>query len=365
MQFIDNKQNFDNLCQNLINQKYIAIDTEFLREKTYYPILCLLQIATKENIYLIDTIAIEDIDSLKPILQSQNITKIFHSARQDLEIFYQYFFSMPNNIFDTQIAAAFCGLEQEISYENLVKHIFNITIDKTYRISDWKKRPLSTKQMAYATEDVVHLIKLYPILNKNLIEEDKFSYFIQEIENLYNKDIFTNYVDQAWKKFKTVTKNNNFLLKEIAKWRELKAIYYNIPRNHFLSEQNINKIIENIPLSKQEFYKLKIETFLDEDDIIELLDIIKNSLKNNQEFDHQIKTIPIHDNHFNSKITLLKKLLLEISKKYNISEELIIRSSDLKKLIHHKLEPDNKILSGWRYQIFTKQALDELNNFTQ
>lgn len=352
-------------ANTLKDEQFITVDTEFSREKTYYPNLCLLQIASSKTAVIIDPL-VNGLD-LSPILEvfnNSNILKVFHSARQDLEIIYNLQNSLPKSIYDTQIAASVCGYGEFASYEQLIKKILKIQIDKSSRHSNWQARPLSKKQLAYALDDVIYLRKIYVELENKINKSGRKDWIKQELENLTNEEIYKINLDEVWKriKFSSYSKEYTYLVKQLAKWREIKAQKLNLPRNHFLKEQIILELAATRPTSLSELRKGKNNLNLKEDMCIELIELIKTSTENKDAIaETKLKTEETEQIGENSLYALIRILLKFCAEKNHIAEKLITTSAELNKFIQDPSNSDISFLTGWRYDIFGKQAIEFLN----
>lgn len=353
MLYCNTTEALEEFCKSICNEKYITIDTEFIRDKTYYPILCLIQIAAADNVAIIDPLNKNiDLLSLDLILQNENIIKIFHCAKQDLEILNLHFGRLPKNIFDTQIAASFIGMGDYISYEAMIGEILDVKIDKTHCLSDWTIRPLDEKQLAYAKADVTYLYQIYPKILNKLENSERLDWFLQEMEIFANDKQFYIDPDKAWKKIKnTHGIKINLVLKRLAAWREKKAQEKNLPRNHFLHERYLLELATSMPITINELYNIKyfsdISMALGE----EIVEIVRIAL------DDQIKEdlLEINEQSFNvSKFKKLKTLLYIQAEKHSIPPRLIATMQDLKDLSSKEIDENNKIFKGWRYEIFGK-----------
>ena len=235
MHYVKDTNHLSEVCSKLNKSKFLAIDTEFIREKTYWPKLCLIQVFNGEDKIIIDPL-VKGLD-LKPffkILSNNEIVKIFHSGRQDIEIFYNLTKKIPKNIYDTQIAAMVCGFGDSIGYENLVSQLLGKKIDKTSRLTNWSNRPLSKKQINYAISDVTHLFEIYPLIKDKIINNKRESWFKEEIRILISKKTYDLNPDDSWKrlKYRNLNKNSIGILIELAKWREIKAQEKDVPRGN-------------------------------------------------------------------------------------------------------------------------------------
>lgn len=363
MPILTKTEELEEFCNSVRQDDFITIDTEFFRETTYYPHLCLIQIASADRAVIIDTLSKDmNLAILDILLQNNNIPKIFHSAKQDLEILYKLYNHLPNNIFDTQIAASFCGFGDSISYEFLVREILGIRIDKSCCVSDWSCRPLMKEQIDYALGDVIYLRQIYLYLLTYLKKSGTFLWAMEDIESL--SDIKNIIVDPkiAWKKIKDMRGNKaNIVLQKLAEWREIKAQESNFPRNHYMHEKHILKLSEVIPIELSDIKKINYFSDFDDEFLIEIINIIKNSLKFQIEEDLSGGDICYPNSYKESNdIKILKKLLDEKAIQYGISTRLIATSAEIKSLCNGDI--NIKLLKGWRNEIFGQEALKKISN---
>ena len=237
MSIITDFSSLTEFCDRLSNSAYVTVDTEFIREKTYWPQLCLIQLANETEASVIDVMA-NDLD-LTPVLElmaNENVLKVFHAARQDLEIFFKLAKCLPAPIFDTQIAAMVCGFGESVGYETLVNSIIGEPIEKSSRFTDWAARPLTEKQIAYALGDVTHLRKIYKTLKFKLSESGRDEWLSEEIRKLTNEKIYIASPREAWRRLKIRNPKPRMLaiLQEVAAWRETEAQERDLPRNRVL-----------------------------------------------------------------------------------------------------------------------------------
>ena len=253
MEIVQDNKSYLKACNLIKKQKIIYLDTEFLRDKTYWPILCLLQIKTARKIFIFDFFEKEkfDLSKLKEIFRNKKILKVIHSCRQDLEVLFLNFDIIINPVFDTQIAYSLVSGTENIGYTSLVKTVVKKNLNKELQVSDWSKRPLTKMQLQYAANDVEYLNHIYKFLSTQLIKKKKKIIFNDIIKSLDSvKDIYES--DLAWKKVKIRSRKNiNFkLFKDYAKWRELKAQSLNLPRNWIISDKIIIKAAKKFEYSK-------------------------------------------------------------------------------------------------------------------
>ncbi len=346
----DTFRKFINSC---LNENIISVDTEFNRNKTFYPRLCLLQIGTSKGSYAIDPNKITNLLLLKKVLRNKNILKIFHSPRQDIEIFFNLFGSLPNNIFDTQIAYSFISQEYQISYEKLIFNILKIKLDKTFQYSDWTTRPISQNQLNYALNDVHYLRKVYFKIKQKLKSKDRFDWALEESKIYLNKKLYLNSPDDYWKNIHPLkTKNLNlFKLKKIFEWREKKCISLNINRRLVFSDKDLITLTKN----PQHLDSLKIKYKLGKEDFI----IIDNILSSSSETLLKVKRKILKNN---IELFNVSKIILKlISNELQISQNLIATTSDLEKL-NFKNNNKSKLFKTWRNEVFGMKISQFLNN---
>lgn len=364
--YIENNESLISFLKIVENADYIAIDTEFDRRTTYYPVLCLIQIAYKNNVAIIDALNPNiNLKLLENILLNENMVKVFHSAKQDLENLYIHLNLIPNNIFDTQIAAGFCGFNNAASYESLVDHFLNIQLDKSLSISDWTKRPLTEKQISYAKLDVEYLYQIYPIILGLLQSEDRYTWAKEDIMQMATKNNIIIDYNNSWKKLK----NNehikiSYLIKQLAGWRERQAQLKNIPRNHFMKEEELFKLAALKPITTLELKTQKTLANLATEELEELAELIQDSLTKQLEQDlnkdHNDITKKIDINLFNK----LKHLLSVCAETHNLTPSLIATNDDLKAIATNpkNINLTSKIMYGWRKEIFGNDVFNKINH---
>lgn len=253
--YIDTAEALSELCALLRKRPYIAIDTEFLRERTYRPELCLVQIKHEELLACIDTIAIKQLDSLVDLLLDESVVKVFHAASQDLEIFYLLCKKVPTPIFDTQIAAPLLGYSEQIGYGNLVKEHLNVELAKTHTRADWTRRPLPDNQISYALDDVVYLEKLYLDMHKQLDDMGRSSWLLPEFAEWEKPEKYDQPAGERWKKIRNIQRYKGDALasiQQLAKWREIKARELNLPRNWLIKDDVLLSLAQQQPDSDAE-----------------------------------------------------------------------------------------------------------------
>ncbi len=237
-------------AEALASSAWFAIDTEFLRERTYRPELCLIQIASDDHLFCVDPLALDDIDCLLDVIYRADITKVLHAAGQDLEIFYWLRGSVPENLFDTQIAAPLLGYPEQAGYATLVKQVLNVELSKSHSRADWTRRPLPPQQLAYAADDVIYLARMYPMLIEQLTELGRLDWLKPEWDSLTNPALYEKPADQMWKRLRHIEKLKGARLsvaQQLAAWREQTARERNLPRNWLLKDDVLTSIAKQLP----------------------------------------------------------------------------------------------------------------------
>ena len=258
--YIDTADALNSLTNTLSSEPWIALDTEFLREKTYRPELCLLQIAAGDTVACVDPLALDNIDPLLDLLYRPDITKVLHAAGQDLEIFYWLRGSVPENLFDTQIAAPLLGYQEQIGYANLVKEVLNIDLSKSHSRADWTRRPLPQQQLDYAVDDVIYLAQMYPKMVNQLESLDRLTWLNQEWIDLTNPHLYEKPANEVWKKLRQIDKLKGPRLataQALTEWRELTARDRNLPRNWLLKDDVLIDLAKQMPSDEAELKHIR------------------------------------------------------------------------------------------------------------
>jgi len=254
-QYIDTNDALDTFCSALRNKPYIAIDTEFLRERTYRPELCLVQIKHEDALACIDTLAIKDLSPLNGLLLDTSVTKVFHAASQDQEIFYQLTRKVPTPLFDTQIAAPLLGYNEQIGYGNLVKEHLGIELSKSHTRADWTRRPLPKEQINYALDDVIYLEQLYLDFHEKLQTLGRLEWLRPEFAVWENAERYDQPAGERWKKIRNIQRYKGpalSVIQKLAEWREIKARELNLPRNWLIKDDVLISLAQQQPDSDKE-----------------------------------------------------------------------------------------------------------------
>mgnify|MGYP001486694375 FL=1 len=343
-------------------EKVLAVDTEFIRDSTYYPSLCLIQIAGINFAAAIDPLAKLDMSPIWELLLNKNILKVFHAGRQDIEIFFGLMGEIPTPIYDTQIAAMFCGLGDQVSYESLVNKFLGLSVNKEHQFTNWLQRPLSKNQINYAISDVTHLISIFPLIRQVIKDNNREEWVTKELEHLSKKELYKVKADEVWKKIKLKNSNPQMLnlLKYLAYWRENECKKRNIPRNRLIRDDVLINISFSKPKTMSELKKIRaIPKNLSNDDFSQILEVIDKAEKVRREEWPLIST-STSPQISKSSLELLKILLKYCSEENGLAEKVIANTDDLKSILEGQ-KKNMKVFTGWRNKVFGEMALSLLN----
>ncbi len=352
------------LCARLARASFITVDTEFMRENTYWPELCLIQVADTEEAAAIDPLApgIDMTPLYELMTNNEDVLKVFHAGGQDVEIIYNFTGRTPHPIFDTQIATMAISQSEQIGYSNLVESWLGITVDKGARFTDWSRRPLSERQIEYAIGDVTHLAKIFPKILARLRKTGRGAWLDAEMEKLADPENYRNDPSTAWHRIKAAGRNPGVLgrLKALAAWRELEAQDKNIPRGRIARDETIADIASHPPKVQADLAKVRG---------------LSAGWKDNEIGRRMMATLdaamPLTDEEMPARtprgaplgkegalVADLLKLLLKIrSREKDVASRLLARSEELE-LLAAGIRTGLPILEGWRYEQFGHDALD-------
>jgi len=364
MKLIETTEELSDFCLYASKFDFVTIDTEFLREKTYYSKLCLVQIAVDSNdpcsAAIIDVLSPNlNLEPLYKLLINRNIIKVFHAARQDLEIFYNLTNLLPSPIFDTQVAAMVCGFGEQVGYDSLVKNITGTSIDKSSRFTDWSRRPLLQQQLDYAIGDVTYLRQVYIYLKCQLEKNDRSSWVAEEIAVLSSKHTYEVNPFEVWKKIKVRTDSGKFLaiLRELSSFREEHAQLKNIPRGHILKDDALIELCNIKPKTFDDLKKLRLYGKGNRSPELSrnILSAIKKGIDCLPENYPVVSRNKILENKSPAMAELLRVLLKLCAEKYGVAQKIIATTYDLDKIASGS--NNGPVFEGWRYDIFGKNAL--------
>ena len=365
MNIIKTTSELSKFCTYASKFDYLTVDTEFLRERTYYPKLCLIQLAIpsdqEANAVLVDPLDNKlDLSPLYELFLNSNVVKVFHAARQDLEIFFHDKSIIPNPLFDTQLAAMVCGFGEQVGYETLVRSICKVNLDKSSRFTDWSLRPLTGSQKDYALADVTHLRQIYEYLKSELKKNKREAWVQEELNILKNPETYITRPNEAWKRIKIRSNSSKFLgiVSKLAEFREKYAQQNDIPRNRVFKDDALMEIASLKPKSFDELSRSRLLLRDARKGKIAsgILDSVKAAQVSN--FDEVSKEVKLAKNlNGNSALSEMLRVLLKAkAEELGVAAKLIAVSADLDSLASG--ERTVPALLGWRHKVFGKDALD-------
>src|SRR5690242_8733058 len=347
-------------CKPLADTEFIAVDTEFMRERTYWPKLCLAQVAGPDDAAAIDALAPDiDLAPLDELMANPGVLKVFHAARQDLEIFYLRMNRVPGPLFDTQVAAMVCGHGEAASYESLATKLAKARIDKSSRFTDWSRRPLSERQITYALSDVTHLRVVYEKLQRQLERTGRLPWIAEEMAVLNDPATYRADPDMAWRRLKPRGASPRLLgmLKEIAAWRERTVQRIDIPRQRLLRDEQLLEIASHAPKTAEELAMTRglgrgFAEGWQGREVLEAIERARNlpesALPSREKPPEQLRAP-------GAVVDLLRTLLRLKAEQAGVAARLVASADEIDRLAAGKR--DVHVLHGWRNDIFGKDAL--------
>ncbi len=356
IQYINTEEQLKMLCGQIKKASWLALDTEFLREKTYYPKFCLLQIATPDWVVCVDPLVLPDLSDLFAAIANPTIVKVFHSCHQDLEIFYQLTGNVPGPIFDTQMAAPLLGYQDNPGYGMLVSSLLNVNLNKAHTRADWSKRPLSEAEIQYAADDVIYLCQIYQLMLQKLAELGRLDWLVQDFKTLENPNNYHVLPENAWLKIRAknkLTSKQLAIVQALAQWREIAAQSENRPKTWLLRDELIFDMA-----------KLQPETI---DSLADIRGINERTLhrygqklceiiaaaKNNAPVSLKEKDRAIKKNQQHEAILDILTALVRIRAEENsLNPTILATRKDLEDLLFNEAEAEDcPLLHGWRYSM--------------
>ena len=352
-QYIDTAAELSRFCQQIAHTRWMTVDTEFLREKTYLPQLCLIQVATENTIVCIDPIALTDLSPLLDLIYNPDIAVVFHAARQDLELLYLIRHELPTNVFDTQLAATVLGYGDQIGYGNLVKQCIDVDLDKAHSRTDWTKRPLDPDQIDYAADDVRYLRDVYKLLSQQLVDKKRTHWLDEDFAHLTSVDTYLVKPETMWRKVKGFGRLRGIqlaILQNLAAWREQRAVASNRPRRWILKDDVLLDLAKLAPETLDKFSLIRgLEANTIHRHGKELLAEISRAKTLPKEKWPTIKKIepltPQQDVIVDALMSLLRKYCIE----QEIAPVALASRKDIERMVAG--ETDLPLLQGWRNDI--------------
>jgi len=361
MDLVTSSNDLAAICERLSKHPFVTVDTEFLRESTFWPKLCVVQMAGPDEAVIIDALAEGlDLTPLYKLMADPGVVKVFHAARQDIEIFWNLAKTIPSPMFDTQVAAMVLGYGDSISYDQLVQRTTGDTIDKSSRFTDWSRRPLSPAQLTYAFSDVTHLRDIYLKLQADLEKRGRVQWVSEEMKILTSPDTYKQEPENAWKRLKArVKKPREFaVLIEVAAWREREAQSRDVPRSRVIKDEAIAELAQQQPKTVEALSHMRglPKGFERSKSGEGILAAIRAAHARDPSTIPAIARDKPLSNGASATVELLKVLLRLISEQHGVAAKVVATVDELQRIAAED-EPDVPALSGWRRAMFGEQAL--------
>ncbi len=349
------------LCERLRTETFVTVDTEFMRERTYWPELCVVQLASDTEVAVVDAQAPGmDLAPLGALLADQSVMKVFHAARQDIEIFVLLFGDVPRPLFDTQIAAMVAGFGDQVGYDALISSLTGGHIDKAHRFSDWSARPLSPAQITYAAADVTHLRRAYEKLKAKLERDNRLDWVAEEMGILADPNTYRANPETLWEKLRPRTNNRRMLgmLRAVTAWREREAQRSNIPRQRMLKDETLLEIAATAPADADQLARARGVTrgFADGKSGVSLLAAIAEAKLLPDDAMPELPTHRDGPKPSPALVSLLKVLLAAKCEQFNVAPKLVANSEEIDRLATED-QPDVPSMTGWRAEVFGQDAM--------
>ena len=348
-------------CDRLSKPGFVTVDTEFMRDSTFWPVLCLIQVAGAEDEIIIDPLATDiDLTPFYRLMKNRDVVKVFHAARQDIEIFHHEGDAIPDPLFDTQVAAMVCGFGDSVGYETLVRKLTDGTVDKSSRFTDWSRRPLSDKQLHYAMADVTYLRTIYEVLAKRVMQSKRAHWVSEEMDVLQSPETYEMQPENAWKRLKARIRGRRGLavLIEVAAWRERQAQERDLPRSRVMKDDALYEIATQMPRSPSDLDGLRAvpRGFSNSRSAPSLLEAIERGLAMKDEDIPAVEGPAALPAGIGPLVELLKVLLKQKCEEHDVAQKLVANVADLELIAAHT-EADVQALKGWRRELFGEDAL--------
>jgi ribonuclease D len=360
MDLISTTDELTEACSRMAAQPFVTVDTEFLRETTYYPLLCVAQMASSEETVVIDTLATGlDLTPFFALMANEGVVKVFHAARQDIEIVWNMAKTIPHPIVDTQVAAMVLGYGDSISYDQLVQRITGDALDKSHRFTDWTRRPLTDAQIAYAVSDVTHLRDVYLKLAADLEKRGRSNWVEAEMEVLTSPETYRADPERAWERLKNRVRKPKELavLIEVAGWREREAQTRDVPRGRVIKDEVVVDIAVQAPMTVERLGQLRSlpKGFERSRWGEQIVDAVKRGLERDPKSLPRLERFKPAPNGA-ATVELLKVLLRMTAERHGVAAKIIATVDDLDRIAAND-EADVPALKGWRRELFGDKAL--------
>lgn len=339
-------------CERVSKARVLAVDTEFLREKTYHPRLCLVQVASKDECAAIDPLLIDDLGPLVRLLEDESVTKVFHASSQDLEVLYDGLGCVTSPVFDTQLAAAFLGLRQQMSYGALVEAYTGIHLAKAEALTDWSRRPLDPEQLTYAEDDVRYLPGIYERMVARLVECDRLSWVLPEMDALTDRSRLVRDPSEAYLRLKrssTLTRRQLAIAREVCAWRELSASRRDLPRKWVLTDEVIVEICRRAPGDEDRLRRVRGAEQLSQRDCDEILAAVGRGCSVAPEDCPRLERHARPSGEVEGVVDLMYALIRVVAEKEGVASQLVATREDLFDFVWNP--SSSRLSSGWRHEV--------------
>lgn len=361
--YISTYEELSAFCERAARFDAIAVDTEFLRERTYHPRLCLVQVATPDECVVIDVIAIDNLAPLAILMRDEGTVKVFHACSQDMEVLNYTLGALPAPIFDTQVAAAFLGERMQASYNGMVHTFCGVTLPKSESLTDWSRRPLTPEQIEYALDDVRYLIKAYDVIMERLDKSGRASWVLDEIKPLTDRSHYVVDRRVAFKRVKRVnslTRRRLAVARELAAWREARAEYSNIPRKWLMSDEVLIALSKRPPHDAASLRRVRGTEQLSDADVAGALSVIaRGESCPADKYPFIARTHKPASPELESVIDLMYALIRLVGERSGVATAMIASRDDLVDYVDHP--QDSPLREGWRFELVGTLIDDLLN----
>ena len=350
--YISDYESLVAFCDRAAGSRILAVDTEFLREKTYYPLLCLIQVATHDETAAIDPLAIDDLSPLRDLLVDERVTKIFHACTQDQEVILDAFGVVAAPVFDTQLASAFVGMRQQVGYGALVERYTGVRLPKADSLTDWSRRPLDAEQLAYAEDDVRYLPGIYDAIMTQLVAKNRLGWLAPEMAQLADRTRYERAPEEAYlhlKRAGSLTRRQLAVAREVCAWRERKAASRNIPRKWVVSDELLVEVSKRSPKAVDRLRRIRGTDQLSAHDAEELVRSVRKGLAIGVDELPAARRTVRASAESEGVFDLMNALLRIVSDRSGVASQLIATKDDL-----HDLAAgveDCRLREGWRYEL--------------
>ena len=365
--YIASQADLESFVERAIRSDVLAIDTEFLREKTYYPKLCLLQMATREESVIVDPFEVDDLSAIRPLLEDERIVKVFHSGHQDIEIMVYDLDCVPRPVFDTQVAAALLGQTQQVGYAPLVHTICGVKLKKTDSFTDWSARPLSESQLDYAIDDVVYLPEMYSIMKKRLEEKGRLDWLSDEFETMMKPETYVADEQEMYRRLKHVgqlSRRQMAAAREMAAWREIEARKRNIPRRWVLTDEQIVEACRREPRTIDDLFMVRgIRERLTTADARALMELVRAALDSAPDTWPTVQKSSKSEPNVDVQVDMLMAIVRMKARENDIALPTLANTSDLTAVARGHRD-DVEVLKGWRRELVGNDLVSFLEGNT-